>query len=209
VGEEGTDHPGRSGYRWFIDPIDGTVNYLYGIPAYSVSIGVGTDDDGMLAGVVYNPVTDELFRAERGAGATLNGEPIRVSATTELSQALVATGFGYAAGRRRAQAAVMAQLLPEIRDIRRFGSAALDLCAVACGRLDGYYEAGLNSWDYAAGWLVATEAGAVVDDLAGGAPSSTFTLAAAPGVHEALGARLRELEAERVLDHDRGAPSTP
>jgi myo-inositol-1(or 4)-monophosphatase len=197
IGEEGTERTGTSGLAWHIDPIDGTTNYLYGIPAYSVSVAVGTGDT-MLCGAVFNPVTDELFEATVGAGATLNGRAIAVSPTRALPEVLVATGFGYRADRRRGQARVMAALLPEIRDIRRFGSAALDLCSVACGRVDAYYEVGLNLWDYAAGALIASEAGALCTDLAGGAPSGHFLLAAPPGVHGPLGDRLRELEADLV-----------
>ena len=196
VGEEGTDRSGDSGLAWYVDPIDGTTNYLYGLPAYGVSIAVG-DTDGLLAGAVYNPVTNEMFAARAGAGATLNGRPIRAAEPVELSSALVATGFGYQAERRRNQAAVVAGLLPDIRDIRRLGSAALDLCAVACGRVDAYYEVGLNVWDFAAGTLIAREAGATCTGLDADEPSSDFLLAASAPVHEALGARLRALGAGR------------
>ena len=194
VGEEGTERLGRSGVDWSIDPIDGTTNYLYGIPAYGVSIAVG-DATGTRCGVVYNPVTGELFQARRGAGATLNGKPIGVAPPVELGSALVATGFGYLAERRLAQASVVAGLLPEVRDIRRFGSAALDLCAVACGRVDAYYELGLNDWDFAAGSLIAREAGARCTDLSGGEPSSEFLVAASPGLHPVLVDRLLALGA--------------
>lgn len=194
LGEEGTDQHGSSGLSWHIDPIDGTTNYLYGLPAYGVSIAVG-DETTMLAGAVYNPVADELFAATVGRGATLNGDPIDVGRPVELSSALVATGFGYQAERRRGQAAVMAALLPEIRDIRRLGSAALDLCAVACGRVDAYYELGLNRWDFAAGALIAAEAGAHCTDLDGGPASERFLLAAKPDLHPVLAERLRDLGA--------------
>jgi len=200
VGEEGTDRAGTSGLVWYVDPIDGTTNYPYGIPAYSVSIAVGRDGGPVLGGAVYNPVTDELFAATRGAGATLNGRTIATSAQTDLAATLVATGFGYRAERRRAQASLLVELLPAVRDIRRFGSAALDLCAVAAGRVDAYYEAGLNVWDFAAGWLIATEAGAVCDDLRGGPPGSGFLLAAAPGIHGVLADRLRALGADELPD---------
>lgn len=192
VGEEGSERTGTSGLDWFIDPIDGTTNYVYGIPAYSVSVAVGHGRD-MVAGAVYNPVGDELFAARRGGGATLNGQPIEVSKPDDLASALVATGFGYRAERRRVQAAVMAELLPEIRDIRRMGSAALDLCAVACGRVDAYYEIGLNVWDFAAGVLVAEEAGALCTDLDGGPVSEGYALAASPALHHDLGQRLRQI----------------
>ncbi len=194
TGEEGADHVGTSGLEWHIDPIDGTTNYVYGLPAYGVSVAVGRGER-MLAGAVANPVAGELFAAVAGRGATLNGDPIRVGRPVELSAALVATGFGYAAERRRGQAAVVAALLPEIRDIRRMGSAALDLCAVACGRVDAYYELGLNRWDFAAGVLIAAEAGARCTDLGGGPPSTEFLVAASPELHGPLTRRLVELGA--------------
>jgi myo-inositol-1(or 4)-monophosphatase len=195
IGEEGTEHPGTSGLSWHIDPIDGTTNYVYGIAAYSVSIAVA-DGETMVCGAVFNPVADELFAATMGGGASLDGRPIAVRAPVGLEAALVATGFGYRAERRRDQARVVAALLPEIRDIRRFGSAALDLCSVACGRVDAYYEVGLNLWDFAAGALIAREAGALCTDLHGAEPTADFLLAASPDLHRRLGRRLRELGAE-------------
>jgi myo-inositol-1(or 4)-monophosphatase len=205
VGEEGAQRQGTSGIDWLIDPIDGTVNYLYDIPAYSVSVAArfaAADDLGhpILAGVVYNPVSDELFRATRSGGASLNGQTISVTDADELASSLVGTGFAYSAARRRAQAQVLLDVLGSVRDIRRAGSAALDLCSVACGRLDAYYEVGLNSWDYGAGWLIATEAGAMVSDLRGGPPSSTFTLAATSKVHDQLAHVLRGLDADQLPD---------
>lgn len=197
VGEEGTDHEGTSGVRWFVDPIDGTANYVYGIPAYSVSIGAEVNGR-MEVGVVLNPVTDELFRARRGHGAHLGDTPISASTETDLEACMLGTGFGYLEARRRRQAEILIDVLPRVRDIRRFGSAALDLCAVAAGRLDAYYEAGLNSWDYAAGWLIATEAGAVVGNIRDGAPSSTFLLAAAPGLNDRLVELLRSADADNL-----------
>ena len=196
VGEEGTSRQGTSGVVWYIDPIDGTTNYLYGLPAYSVSIAAAIDGE-MAAGVVLNPATSEMFVATRGGGARCNGRPISVSGGGDLSSALVATGFGYQAERRRQQATVVAELLPQIRDIRRMGSAALDLCSVAAGRVDAYYELGLNSWDYAAGWLIAVEAGAVCNNLRSGPPDERFLLASTPGVHDALTTVLGDLEADR------------
>ncbi len=198
VGEEGASRDGTSGVTWHIDPIDGTTNYVYGIPAYGVSIGA-VIDGAVVAGAVCNPAIDELYAASLGAGATLNGEPITASATELLSSSLVGTGFGYVADRRKRQATVVSALLPEVRDIRRIGSAALDLCSVACGRLDAYFEAGLNSWDFAAGWLIATEAGAVCDNVRSGAPTERFLVAAAPGIHRQLGDRLRALNADAVI----------
>jgi myo-inositol-1(or 4)-monophosphatase len=185
LGEEGADRTGTSGVRWVVDPLDGTTNYLYGFPGFNVSIAAEIDDH-VVAGAVYDIVRDELFSAHLGGGATRDGVAIAPSQATALGQALVGTGFSYDAGRRRRQAEVLVQVLPEVRDIRRQGAAAVDLCSVACGRLDGYYERGLARWDLAAGGLVATEAGAVVTDLAGGPALADAVLAAAPGVAGAL-----------------------
>ncbi|RGE24393.1 inositol monophosphatase family protein [Leucobacter sp. wl10] len=169
LGEEGTGIAGTSAVTWVVDPIDGTVNYLYGIPAFAVSIAATVRDahafaDGRraVAGAVFNPRTGELFEAWEGGGSRLNGSPISASGKTELATALVGTGFGYTAERRAEQAEMASRLLPLARDIRRIGSAALDLCNVAAGRLDAYYEMGLNPWDYAAGVLIAREAGAAL-----------------------------------------------
>ena len=161
LGEEGASRSGSSGLRWVVDPLDGTVNYLYGIPAWSVSIAC-EDDAGALVGVVHDPSHGETFSAVRGEGAHCNGEPIGVRDPVALDRALVATGFSYDAVARREQAAVVARLLPLARDIRRLGSAALDLCAVAAGRVDAYYEATTSRWDWSAGALIAAEAGATV-----------------------------------------------
>ncbi len=185
LGEEGSSDRGRSGVRWVIDPVDGTVNYLYELPVWAVSVAV--EVDGVVqVGVVEAPALGERFVAARGRGATRNGEPVRASSCTELDQALVATGFGYDAGRRAHQAAVVAAVLPVVRDIRRLGASSLDLCGVACGRVDGYFERGLQPWDLAAGSLVATEAGAVVGGLRGRPASGELVVAAAPGVFDAL-----------------------
>jgi myo-inositol-1(or 4)-monophosphatase len=189
VGEEGTAEPGFTGVEWIVDPIDGTTNYLYAYPGFAVSIAAAVDGE-VVAGVVVDPLHDEVFTAAKGAGAARNGEPINVSDRAELGQALVATGFSYEPERRRRQAEVLVQVLPAVRDIRRMGAAAVDLCSVGCGRVDAFYEKGLARWDYAAGALVAAEAGAVIADLAGGPPSSAFTLAAAPEVFEPLRALL-------------------
>ncbi|MEM7324325.1 MAG: inositol monophosphatase family protein [Actinomycetota bacterium] len=200
VGEEGTDRTGTSGVVWYIDPIDGTTNYLYDIPAYAVSIGAAVDGV-MRIGVVYNPAIDELYAARLGGGATRNGEAISVASPPDLASSLLATGFGYQAERRRHQAAVVAQLLPQVRDIRRMGSAALDLCNAASGRVDAYFEVGLNSWDFAAGWLIAAEAGALVDNLRGAAPTEAFVIAASPAIHAELSDLLRALNADRLGDN--------
>jgi myo-inositol-1(or 4)-monophosphatase len=169
LGEEGLSAPGSSGRRWVVDPLDGTTNYLYRVRAWCVSVGL-EDESGGLVGVVYDPLADELFSASRGAGAFLNGLPIRVRGDAPLSRALVATGFGYEPDVRAGQADVVRRVLPAVRDIRRAGAAALDLCHVAAGRLDGYYERGVQPWDIAAGALIVAEAGGAVRPLAGGRP---------------------------------------
>lgn len=185
VGEEGADRPGTSGVEWQIDPIDGTANFVYDLPAWSTSVAA-VDADGGLAAAVYAPALGELWTAARGAGATLDGRPIRASDVDELRLAMVATGFSYLPERRGPQAARLTILVPEVRDLRRFGSAALDLCMVATARLDAYYEEYLNSWDVAAGSLIAAEAGAVVTGFDGGPAGPEGIVAAAPGVHAAL-----------------------
>ena len=199
LGEEGAARAGTSGVRWVVDPIDGTVNFLYGLPAYAVSIAA--EVDGVVrAGAVLNVATDELFTATAGGGAHLHlpGRPpqrLTGSAPVSLEQTLVGTGFGYQAEQRRAQGAVVAQLLPRVRDIRRFGSAALDLCSAAAGRIDAYYELNLNPWDHAAGGLVATEAGLVLSGLAGRPFAEPMAVAAAPSIAEEFVSLLEELGA--------------
>jgi myo-inositol-1(or 4)-monophosphatase len=185
LGEEGGAATGSSGLRWVVDPIDGTVNYLYGIPQWAVSIGV-EDESGPVVGVVYDPPKRELWQAVRDGGATLNGSRLACSTVSDLSMALVGTGFGYDGRRRSAQSRVLPELLPAVRDIRRLGSGALDLCSVAAGRLDAYYEQGLAPWDLSAGGLIAREAGALVTGLRGQAAGPAMVLAAAPGVHKQL-----------------------
>ncbi|MFE7762135.1 inositol monophosphatase family protein [Streptomyces sp. NPDC057438] len=194
LGEEGASVEGTSGVQWVIDPIDGTVNYLYGLPSWAVSIAARVDGETVV-GVVHAPERGETFRAVLGEGAYLNDRPARVRPAPELGLALVGTGFGYRAERRARQADVLRELIPYVRDIRRGGSAAIDLCDVAAGRLDAYYERGLNPWDYAAGDLIAREAGA----LTGGRPceplSPELTVAAPPGLFEALQTRLEDFGA--------------
>jgi myo-inositol-1(or 4)-monophosphatase len=185
LGEEGADVAGTSGVRWVVDPLDGTTNYLYGFPGFNVSIAAEVDGTAMV-GVVYDVVRDELFSAVRGEGATRDGQPIRASTARTLPHALIGTGFSYEPERRRRQAEVLVSVLPQVRDIRRQGAAALDLCSVACGRLDAYYERGLAAWDLAAGGLIAAEAGALVTDLHGGPPTPGAVVAAAPGIAAAL-----------------------
>jgi len=189
VGEEGDDHAGTSGRRWVVDPLDGTVNFLFGIPQWAVSVAV-EDDAGALAGVVYDPMRDELWAAERDGQALLDGVPVQASVRHDVATALVATGFGYDAEVRRAQAEVVARLLPHVRDIRRFGSAAVDLPWTACGRLDAYYEHGLNAWDMAAGRLICERAGLEVIDLEPVGPSAPGVLVAPPALAAALAPRL-------------------
>ncbi len=185
VGEEGTADDGTSGFGWFIDPIDGTTNYVYDQPGWSNSVAVA-HDGVMIAAAVYVPPLDEMFSAALGQGATMNGRAIRASGETKLELALVGTGFGYQPETRREQAERVVGLITQIRDIRRLGSAAFDLCMVACGRLDVYYELYLNSWDAAAGELIAREAGAITSDFGDGHARPEEMVAAAPGVHEAF-----------------------
>lgn len=197
-GEESDASSSTSGLHWIVDPIDGTVNFLYGIPHYAVSIAVveGEPDPltwRALAACVVNPASGEVFTAAEGSGAFLGTEPIRVAEPVSLAQALVATGFAYDSGMRGRQGAVVAQLLPEVRDIRRLGTASLDLCFVASGRFNAYFERTLSPWDHAAGALIAREAGARVSGLDGAAPSRDFIIAAEPGLADRLERRLREL----------------
>jgi myo-inositol-1(or 4)-monophosphatase len=189
VGEEGTQRAGTSGLSWFLDPIDGTTNFLYGLPLWSTSVGVA-DAEGTVAGAVFVPATGELFAAARGDGATRNGEPIQASREADASLALVATGFGYLPARRSEQARRLAMLIENIRDIRRGGSAALDLCYAAAGMVDAYFEDGLNSWDVVAGELIAREAGCRTGDFAGGPPTPAELLVAPPALFDQLSALL-------------------
>ncbi|HEV7897450.1 MAG TPA: inositol monophosphatase family protein [Planosporangium sp.] len=195
VGEESGAVDGSDGrVRWILDPIDGTVNYLYGIPAYAVSLAAEVDGV-VVAGVVRNPVTGDEWTATRGGGAYHDGRRLTGSRVTELSQSLLGTGFGYDAARRRHQARVLAQLIPHVRDIRRIGAASIDLCLAAEGALDAVYEKGLNLWDHAAGGLVAEEAGLRVTGLAGAPPGPDMVLAAPAAIHHALHDRLVEFDA--------------
>jgi myo-inositol-1(or 4)-monophosphatase len=195
LGEEGASREGTSGVRWVVDPIDGTVNYLYGLPQWCVSIGV--EIDGVTeVGAVFDARKDELFTAVRGGGAFLDGTPLRCTGVTDLSQALVGTGFSYDVRRREVQADHLTSVLPVVRDVRRLGSGALDLCAVAAGRLDAYYEQGLHPWDMSAGLLVADESGARTGDLRGGRPTSQMVVASAPAVFAPLVELLVGLDAD-------------
>lgn len=200
LGEEGGLRPGTSGLTWVVDPIDGTVNYLYGLPAFAVSVAVVSGEPEprgwrVLAGCVHNPTSGETWTATRDGGAFLDGEPLSGPASPPLIRALLGTGFGYTVARRRRQGQVLAALITQVRDIRRGGSAALDLCAVASGRLDGYYERGLKPWDLAAGGLVAAEAGASVTGLAGLDADEAMVIAARPSLARELSQALTALGA--------------
>ena len=197
LGEEGAGRDGTTGVRWIIDPIDGTVNFVYGHPGFGVSVAAEVNGR-VVAGAVIDPMLDETFTAHRGGGAQRNGNPIAVRPDGDPALALVATGFSYAHERRRRQAEVLGELLPLIGDIRRVGGAAVDLCSVACGRVDAFFEVGLNRWDYAAGVLICEEAGAVVQGLNGGPPSREFVFAASPGVADTLLKLLQGAEADRL-----------
>jgi myo-inositol-1(or 4)-monophosphatase len=186
LGEEGGDVAGTTGLRWVVDPLDGTVNFLFGIPQWAVSIAVEDAGGGTLAGVVYDPMRDELWSVEHDGDPLLDGRPIRASSRSDLATALVATGFGYDAEVRRLQAVVAADLLPRVRDIRRLGSAALDLAWTAAGRYDAFYERGLNHWDLAAGDLLCRRAGLVVRRLDPAPPAAAGVVVAPPGLIDAL-----------------------
>jgi myo-inositol-1(or 4)-monophosphatase len=185
LGEEGGDAAGSSGLRWVVDPLDGTINFLFGIPQWAVSIAC-EDEQGTLAGVVYDPMRDELWTAERDGPALVDGAPIQASDRSELATTMVATGFGYDAKVRAYQADVPARLLPRVRDIRRFGSAALDLAWTAAGRYDAYYERGLNAWDLAAGVLLCERAGLAFRTLEPVAAAGAGVLVAPDSVIDAL-----------------------
>ena len=195
LGEEGADRAGSSGVTWVVDPIDGTVNYLYGIPAYAVSIAARVGDE-VVAGAVVNPVSNEVWSAVLGEGAWLDGRRLELAEPPALEMALIATGFGYDPRRRTRQAEILQVVLPLVRDVRRAGAASLDLCALACGRVDGYYEQGLQPWDLAAGGLVAREAGAVVTGLRGAEAGAAMVVAGRPPLLAALLGLLERLDAD-------------
>ena len=202
LGEEegGTDR--ESEITWVVDPIDGTVNYLYAIPSYAVSVAAVVGDPTTagawhpVAGAVVNPVTGDLFHARLGGGARVrrgagDSQPLVIGRPPSLDHALAGTGFGYDRRRRLWQSTMLVDVLPHLRDIRRIGSAALDICAVAAGTLDCYFERGLNPWDLAAAWLVLTEAGGEFTGLDGRAPDQWMVVGAAPGLHTELEAVVR------------------
>ena len=191
IGEEGANRESKSGVTWVIDPIDGTVNYLYDIPGWCISIAA-KDKDGGLVGVVYSPATQSLWKASRGGGAFLNGSPIKCNDPVSLDRALVGSGFAYDIEKRKIQAALVARLLPQIRDLRRLGACAVDICHVASGSLDAYFEAGVNEWDYAAAGLIATEAGATISiDKGIWNGEKNMVIVAGPALHPALSAQIR------------------
>jgi myo-inositol-1(or 4)-monophosphatase len=192
--EEGGDEASRGGLCWVVDPIDGTVNYLYGLPWYAVSVAVQRDGTS-LAGAVAQPADGRLWSAGLGQGAECDGVRLQVSDAQELELSLLGTGFSYRPERRARQAEMVARMLPRVRDIRRAGSAALDLCSVASGWLDGFAEHGLHRWDWAAGALIAAEAGAIVRLPP---PGSDLVQAAAPGIDEALAGLLADSGADTV-----------
>ncbi|MFC6090533.1 inositol monophosphatase family protein [Saccharothrix lopnurensis] len=197
-GEEEGGETAAEGLTWVVDPIDGTVNYLYGIPHYAVSLAAQVDGES-IAGVVYEPATGHLWTASAGGGAFLDDRRLSVSDATRLDVSLLGYGFSYRADRRQRQADTWAALSTRVRDMRRAGAASLDLCAVAAGRLDAYAEHALNRWDWAAGALIAREAGAVVH-LPGEHPAlgADATFAAAPGIAEALVQALVEADFARI-----------
>ena len=185
IGEEGAEHPSKSGYTWHIDPLDGTVNYFYDLPSWNVSIGI-EDADGAAVGVVYAPTINSLWTGARGIGSFKNGKRIKTNNPIELDRALIATGFPYVIEDRKFQMETVPKILPKIRDLRRAGAAAVDICQVATGSHDGYYEQNLKSWDLMAAQIIATEAGAIVTVD----KSRNLTIAAGPHLHAQLTALL-------------------
>ena len=185
VAEEGSGGAGTSARRWFVDPLDGTVNYLYGVPHFAVAIAC-EDANGLLAAVVLDPSRDELFTAARGAGAWLGSERLAVTQATDLSRSLIATGFAYVAQARMEQSRLLRAVLPAVRDIRRFGSAQLDLAYVAAGRYDGYFESVDKPWDWKAGALLVREAGGRVSELVPRMAGQPHIVASAPAIHDDL-----------------------
>ncbi len=186
LGEEGSSRKGSTGVTWVIDPLDGTINYLYGIEEFAVSIGAWVQGRSIL-GAVHNPVNGEMFAACEGQGATLNGRELRLKPSGRpLAEALVGTGFAYRSQDRADQARILATIRPRVRDIRRRGSAAIDICGVACGRFDAFYEAWLKPWDFAAGDIIVREAGATITEIEGLADGSSTVVVAAPGLEGPL-----------------------
>jgi myo-inositol-1(or 4)-monophosphatase len=197
LGEEAGERPGTSGVRWVVDPIDGTVNFVLGLPQYAVSVAAEVDGT-VVAGAVCNPVTGATFHARLGGGSFLDGRRLRGPRDVPLQRAVVGTGFGYDAARRQRQAEVITRVLPRVADIRRLGAASLDLCFLAAGRLDAYFEVGLNPWDHAAGGLVAREAGCVTSGLHGRPAGGDCYAAAGPALAGDFFALLEQAGADAV-----------
>lgn len=197
LAEEGGSIEGTSGLTWVVDPLDGTINFVYGFPVFGVSIAC-VSRTATLVGVVHDPTRGETFTAVRGGGAFRDGARLRLDPGPPLSEALIGTGFSYESARRRSEGRLVARVLPQVRDIRRAGAAAIDLCWVAAGRLDGFYEAGLAPWDLAAGALLVTEAGGTVEDVPGllaDYPSVPTLVAGAPGLGDQLRGLLQSASA--------------
>ena len=203
VGEEGSAVTSSSGRSWIVDPLDGTVNYMYGLPHWAVSIGLRSDESGEgLVGVVYAPELNAMYIAAQGLGAWVQTATgwlqLAISGCEHLGQALMGTGFGYAQSRRIDQSAALTQVLPAVRDIRRLGSCAIDLCLVAAGRLDGFFESGVNPWDHAAGALMVREAGGQVSGLFGQSESDAMLIATNRHIYPELLHILEKTELERA-----------
>ena len=193
MGEEGANHEGTSGLTWVIDPIDGTVNYLYAFPGWCISIAV-KDAHGSLVGVVHAPTLGMTWSATRGGGSFCNGVQLRCNEPVPLNRALIATGFAYDIERRKGQADFIQSLLPKVRDIRRMGACAVDICMIASGSIDAHFEAGINEWDFAAAALIAQEAGArftAVKGIWNG--EKYFVLSAGPSLYAELAKELKPL----------------
>lgn len=201
LGEEGASRTAQSGRTWVIDPIDGTINYLYQLPFWCVSIALVEGENQGLVGVVHAPALDKTWIAVREKGAAVftgNAQmEIAVSPQSQLAHALIGTGFGYSSVRRASQARVLNSVLPKVRDIRRLGSCAIDLCLVAEGIIDGYYERGVHHWDHAAGSLIALEAGAKISGLRGNAAGNEMLVAANPHIYSELVSLLEESNADK------------
>jgi myo-inositol-1(or 4)-monophosphatase len=189
IAEEGAAQPSKSGITWVIDPLDGTVNYLYGLPGWNISIAA-KNQEGVIAGVVFAPTINSLWKATKGGGAYLNNKAIKCNDPVNLNLALIATGFSYDLELRKEQGARIQKLIPQIRDLRRNGAAAVDLCYVAMGAVDAYFESSLKEWDFAAGGLIATEAGALISGRTGGAPDGDMVVCAGPSLHAQLLAQI-------------------
>lgn len=189
IAEEGAAQPSKSGITWVIDPLDGTVNYLYGLPGWNISIAA-KNQEGVIAGVVFAPTINSLWKATKSGGAYLNNKAIKCNDPVNLNLALIATGFSYDLELRKDQGARIQKLIPQIRDLRRNGAAAVDLCYVAMGAVDAYFESSLKEWDFAAGGLIATEAGALISGRTGGAPDGDMVVCAGPSLHAQLLAQI-------------------